>query len=355
MIELQVGKHYKNLKVICNEIGLEYQDSTNSRKAALKQIECYYKLEKQGRGYLVTEKYDTPKEKEDKRKDNGGHMAHTKYNLLMDTLLINWMYEEVGKSIEITFSQLFIKDNEQINIPLLTGDYKDFLNMGYENFAKEVDIRKDLIDMYTEKLKKIIVKCLETALDRLKKQKIITWTKEIMVKYYSMELEIADEDLVKEIKQVEKEVYEEINITPFQRKNPKINKQFKNAVCKKLVKYGISSYWNVYAIDIIDSDKIVQIDNADEIKKELTERFIKSIHQSLFKKKYGTKVDKPGGIGKIRVNEWHPFTTTDTLENMYDLDSYFFVDNEKKDNLDLWNEILGEESDNEELDIDEIW
>ena len=350
MLELEIGKYYKNLKHMCEVLGLEYKDSTNSKKALLKQIECYYKLEKKGRGYLVTEKYDIPKEKQDNRKNNGGHIAHTKYDLLMDNLLINWMYKEVGKSTEITFSQFFIKDTELVNIPLLTKDYKDFLNMGYENFAKEIGIRKDLVDAYTEKLKKIIIKCLETALDRLQKQEIITWKKEIMVKYYSTEIELADKDLIAEIKQAEQEVYEEINITPYNRKIPKINQQFKNEVCKKLAEYTMSTYWKVYAIEIIDSDKIIQINNINEIKKELTARFIDSIHQSLFNKKYGTKVDNPNGIGKIRINEYHPFTTSEILENMNNLDRYFFVDYEEKDLWNLWNEILGEDYDN-----DDIW
>lgn len=99
-----------------------------------------------------------------------------------------------------------------------------------------------------------------------------------------------------------------------------------------------------------DSDKIIQIDNTSEIKKELTSRFIKSIHQSLLKKKYGTKVDNFNGIGKRKVNEYLAFPGSENLEKMYELDNYFFVDNEVKDNLDLWDQVL-----DNDINFDEIW
>lgn len=353
---LEVGKKYKNLKLMCEVLGLVYKDSTNSRKANLKEIECYYKLEKQGRAFIVEEKYNVPQDKTDKRKNNGGHLANTKYNLLMDDLLINWLYENDEQVMNVTFNQLFgeNKDEDEKNIPILNNDYKDLLDIGYEQFAKEIGIRKDLVDVYTEKLRKIIIKCLETALGRLQKQKIITWQIDIMVKYFDLEVEIADEKLTETIKQKEQEVYndEEINITPFQRKNPSINKRFKREVIKKLT--NVASYWKVYTIEILDWDKIIKINDINEIKKELTNRFIKSILNAVLNKKYGTKVDNPGGIGKIRINEYHPFDSMESLENINELDKIFFVDYQKKDWVDTWAECLGEELNNEESD-DEIW
>ena len=72
--ELEVGKKYKDLKEMCEVLKLEYKDSTNSRKSLLKEIKSIYQLEKQGRGYLVLNKYEQrkiTKNENDRRKNNG--------------------------------------------------------------------------------------------------------------------------------------------------------------------------------------------------------------------------------------------------------------------------------------------
>ena len=346
--ELEVGITYKSLKDICNILDKKYSKSANSRNAILKDIECNYNLERNGNKYTVLEKYDIPKEKIDKRVNNGGlrNSKLVKYDTLMDDLIVNYLYEEDIEEVNVTFNQLFGQDKDiKNNIPLLTGDYKDLLSIGYEEFSKEVSIRKDLVDVYVEKLRKILSKCLETALDRLQRQGIIIWEKNIMVKEYDLETNIAEEELVLEIKLREKEVYEELNITPFQRKNLIINKRFKREVYKKLTYYYVSSYWNIYSIKILDEDKIIQIENVDEIKKELTARFIKSIRQSLLNKKYNNKSKiKNISIGEVKLYEYHPFDSFESLENINDLDKYLFVDYQYKDSIDIMNELFDEEN-----------
>lgn len=338
---LEVGSTYKSLKDMCNVLGKKYSKSANSRKAILKEIECSYRLEREGNKYTVIEIYKQKKGKVDGRINNGGGIRNTKYDTLMDDLLINYLYIKNLESLDITFNELF-GQNEDIenNIPLLTNDYKNLLSIGYEQFANEIAIRKDLVDIYTEKLRKIISKCLETTLNRLQKQNILTWQKNIMVKKYDLELEIADENLVDEIKQKEQEVYEELNITYFQRKNSAINKRFKREVYKKLTHHYVASYWNVYSIEVMDEDKIIEIENTDEIKKELSNRFMKSIHMSLINKTYGNKVESTGGIGKIRTNVHNPFDNMESIENMNKLDRIFFVDYKEKDDMDIMIEIL---------------
>ena len=88
---LEVGKKYKDLKAMCEVLNLEYKDGTNCRKALLKQIEIEYKLEKQGRGYLILEKYTESKGIEDKRKNN--RTGKGKYGTLMDSLLIEYLQD----------------------------------------------------------------------------------------------------------------------------------------------------------------------------------------------------------------------------------------------------------------------
>ena len=72
---LEVGFKYDNLKAMCSVLKLEYKDGSDSKNALLKKIESEYKIEKQGKGYLILERYDIPKEIPDKRKETKGNFT----------------------------------------------------------------------------------------------------------------------------------------------------------------------------------------------------------------------------------------------------------------------------------------
>jgi len=350
---LEVGNTYKSLKEIFDILKLEYSKSADSRKAKLKKIESEYKLERKGNSYTVLERYDTPKEILDKRKETKGNFTGKgKYETLMDSLILDWLSEYKNNNeieVNIAFTQLFLKDDELINIPILSPIYKELLNNGYENFARKFNIgKKDLVNIYAEKLYLITSKCLETALNRLQRQEIITWSKEINIKYYSGDDVLADKDLKLEIKQAEQEIYEETKLTPFHRRNPKVNKAFKNKVYRKLGKHQISSYWNVYSIEILDDEKLIEIDNYKEVIKDLTIRFHESIFISLLKKKY--KFKKEMALGKPRIEERLAFVQQE--EDMIKLSGLLLI-NYTKDYNDFLNELMSkEEIEEEEIEMD---
>jgi len=349
---LEVGFKYDNLKAMCVVLKLEYKDGSDSKNALLKKIESEYKIEKQGKGYLILERYDIPKEIPDKRKETKGNFTGKgKYDTLMDSLILDWLSEYKNNNeteVNIAFTQLFLKDDELVNIPILSPMYKELLNNGHENFAKKFKIgKKDLVNIYAEKLYLITSKCLETALNRLQRQEIITWSKEINIKYYSGDDVLADEDLKLEIKQAEQEIYEETKLTPFHRRNPKVNKEFKNKVYRKLGKHQISSYWNVYSIEILDDEKLIEVENYDEIIKDLTIRFHESIFISLLKKKY--KFKKEMALGKPRIEGRLAFVQQE--EDMIRLSGLLLI-NYTKDYNDFLNELMSKEEIEEEIEMD---
>jgi len=149
--ELEVGKKYKDLKVMCEVLNLEYKDGTNCRKALLKQIEIEYKLEKQGRGYLILEKYIESKKVEDKRKNN--RIGKGKYKTLMDSLLIEYLQDVININEyehNFAFNELFLQNDELINIPIFSSGYKDLID-NYEEIAMKLDMKEKLLDIYIEK------------------------------------------------------------------------------------------------------------------------------------------------------------------------------------------------------------
>ena len=325
--ELEVGKKYKDLKVMCEVLNLEYKDGANCRNALLKQIETKYKLEKQGRGYLILEKYTEFKEIENKRKNN--RTGKGKYKTLMDSLLIEYLQDVININEyehNFSFNELFLQNDELINIPIFSSGYKDLID-SYEEIAMKLDMKDKLLDIYREKSYITVKQCLESALTRLKKQEIINWRKCTKVKYYSGDIFIADEDLELEIKNAEQEVEQETGIEFFKRRNPVINKAFKIKVCKKIT--SLSSYWKVYDIEILDDEKLAkfEIDNIDEIRKELVGIFGISIRHALVKHKY--KFIKEVAIGIPRIEIIFPFK--DEIWNVNKLNNMFLFDHNKDD------------------------
>ena len=281
---------------MCEICEMVYKDSTDSRKANLKEIEIYYQLEKQGRKYKVITEYDTPKEKVDKRKNNGGHVTTTKYGILLDQLFLDWLASEsINNNVITTRNQLFVEENGVINISIFREGYKDLLQIGYKKFAKKHDMSKGLVLVYSQKIRKITETHLEIVLNRLQKQDVIRWQKNIMVKHYSSdETEIADEELQKEIEDAERATYDELGIIPFQRVNPEVNKHFIRTVCKNF--NDLSSYWRVYDIDILDDEVIENSLLEDQQRIELTNKliilYINSTIEAVKNKKSKTKEDQ---------------------------------------------------------------
>lgn len=63
---LEVGQVYKSYRQVCEALG-EKVEAGNSKKAQLKDWDCHFKYEKQGNKFIITEIYETPKEREDLR------------------------------------------------------------------------------------------------------------------------------------------------------------------------------------------------------------------------------------------------------------------------------------------------
>ena len=61
------GKVFKNHRVMCEEFGWKYKDSTDSKKAQLKVLSQYCEWHKQGHKIIVDQVFNTKKAKIDKR------------------------------------------------------------------------------------------------------------------------------------------------------------------------------------------------------------------------------------------------------------------------------------------------
>ena len=82
-------KIYKNYKELCKEFGWNPNNKGNYKKARLKELDTLCKWHKDGNKIVIDEIYNTPKDKEDNRVNNGGNNT-SNYNEV-DILLYNML------------------------------------------------------------------------------------------------------------------------------------------------------------------------------------------------------------------------------------------------------------------------
>ena len=252
------------------------EEAGNSKRAQIKQIESYYKLKKQGHKFIVQEVYTEQQKIKDGRVNNGGHIANTKYETLMDDLIINLLLTKKDYCIEQSFTKIMDM------LGFFNIQFEHLRKAGYKIFANKNKIGTGLVLTYQQQLINIVRKCLETSLNRLHKQGIVEYEKNINVND-GFVYEIADTIMKRKISKAEKKIYKQMDITHHSRILPQVNRQFKRKVSDEL---DIMNYWNIYCIRLIDQDT----KQVDENKNELKRRLIKSVVDAV-KKHKGTDKD----------------------------------------------------------------
>lgn len=269
-MNLQQGQVIKNYKELCSLLGLEIKGG-KSKEIQIKDIERYCKLNRDGHKFIIEEVYEKPLPKVDGRVNNGTHIKTTKYGDLFDRILINSLIDYEGY-IEESFSQMMSLLN------IFTNKYEDLSKSGYKTFAEINGLGRGVTLTYQQKLNNIIKKSMETALNRLHKQGVIDYKKEINIRDENFKEYLADEQMKIKIKEIEQKTYITQDIKHYNRILLDVNRKFKNAVSKEL---GIMSYWNVYSIKLVDKN----IDYGKEDKDELVIRLVDSIVDSVRNKK----------------------------------------------------------------------
>lgn len=282
--ELEVGKFYKNIKIICETLGRKYKDGTDSRKALLKEIECHYKLEKQGRGYLVKEKYKIPKPKIDNRGKSEGSRNNYKgiYAEYIDQLLFGYLIKHPKKDERVIYTT-----NNKIaeGCGIVNINYRTALNNQwklYNVIKKELHIESNaycLIDAFTI-VKTKIREIVRSSLDRLKKANKLDYEYShfVYIPYTSRipnEIELqciitAEEETMKEMRAESKAQIDN---------NEKKRKEFNGKVLKK-VQQQFAYIQNIYmGYTIILCENIIAPDDSEM--KGLTEKLNQIVLESV--------------------------------------------------------------------------
>lgn len=266
-MKLEKGQVVKNYKELCKLLDLPVKGG-KGKKYQMREIERHYKLKKEGHKFIVEEVYSETKPKIDNRIDNGGN--NTKYEDLMDRIIIN-MLLTYGYMEESFSGMMDLLD-------FFTVKYIDLNKAGYKAFAETNNLGVGVTLTYQQKLNNIVKKCLETSLNRLKRQGIIEYEKRIKIKDRNLGEKLADTGIEILINKYEQETYKEMDIKYYDRIIMETNRKFKRNVSDKL---DILTYWNVYCVDLVDKDTEPVEENPDELKR----RLIKSVEGAVKNKK----------------------------------------------------------------------
>ena len=313
---LEVGQVFKNYKAICEWLGVE-PTKGKGRQYHIKEFERYCTYHKEGQKFIVDIVYDECQEKVDNR---GKHISHTIYEDLMDKLIMDLLATRC--CMEVSFNEIFVENF----IPIITDNYSDLLECGYEIYANTNGMSKGLVREYMLKLRQIVQKCFETSLNRLSKKCLLYWDKTTWKNTSHGKGEMLPDEL-KLLEEVEKLAYSELEISSQSRINPKINRQFKEFVINQLKEDipHITSYWKVYIIAENDEEdkckygecvKFATEEEREKVLKELTNRFIVQVHKAVLNRSY----DK----GKTK-----PYNNSRHVGSLMELDKVLFVHYDK--------------------------
>lgn len=211
-------KSYKNWKEICE--AMEWKAICgNYKKARLKDLESICKYHKEGQKIVIDEIYENPIEKNDNRKNNGGHNT-SKLPEIQRLIVYNLVsYYDIDKDIYMSISEMIgsvaNKYIDEEGIGLYTGDYKLWKKKKNAISLKfKIDIQT-VIDFYS--MVDISMKgYVKTALNNTKG---LTWTYGYVVSKhgeYKNEIKEASEKEVAAIKEEEQNVLKEMNIKNIQ-------------------------------------------------------------------------------------------------------------------------------------------
>lgn len=164
---LKEGMVVKNYKELCKLLGLEPKKA-NSKKAQLKEIERYFGYHKEGQKIIIDEIYKEKKPKKDKRVEGGYPEMRT---LILRLLLLS--DQEPNRAVFPT-STLLRKINA-VNVNYATG------RRCQEELSEYLGIDQEYVGEFYDSTHTNLKNALETNLNNLRDDRLIFWSKTIMV------------------------------------------------------------------------------------------------------------------------------------------------------------------------------
>ncbi|MCM3792484.1 hypothetical protein M3690_04155 [Priestia megaterium] len=311
------GQIIKNYKALCSELEVPVE-AGNSKKAQLKEWERYFGYQKQGNKFIITDIYETPKEKVDGRGKSGDYVNH------LELFIADMLANSKDKHISISRTRFLIAMN------MVNNNYGE-CNKYIDQLSKFTNIEKIVIHDFYNTTNSNLKYAIETALDRLQSKRVITWKKVIKIcdKEDEGNHRVATQDEEDMIKfKYEKEVLEKMPKGYREIKTLRISKywkKFQTEVQKNLdkethIKYYYLAYFFSINQDYIEAErddlKKLIMDNKE--KHEARKKINQSVQNNLYKnadKRCSDAIEAKGKFKDYRFDFEYP----DKIKKLIDL------------------------------------
>lgn len=166
--ELEIGMVVRNYKEMCKILKEEIKTG-KAKQLQLKEWERYFEWEKSGQKFIVTDIYDTPLSKQDKRRI-GNNSVYVKY---IELILLQYLSKQEG------YTKTFTKRNWWELLGMVNGKY----NRVSKKYLEDIDhtITKFEINHFYQRCNKKLEQILFSALNNLKNRKLLIWEMQTVI------------------------------------------------------------------------------------------------------------------------------------------------------------------------------
>ena len=303
MLEVKI---YKNFRELCEELNWKV-GTGKQKKLQLEELSRLCNWHKEGNKIVIDEIFEVAKEKVDGRINNGNKGHSTKStkeddgrknkNAIykeLDNIILDYLYcYTFNDTVNITKNQLikrcgFIISNIQEN----------------DEYNKETI--NDVLDVY----KSLLTHAIDNSLKRLKKRGVIDYCDSYMIRKNGV-LRLATYEEEKEIKEIEKQVEEEMKIKNVFLLNEQMQMAYYNRCSYLCYENGICSLYykviNINKVANFNRKEMILTDNKNEqlsLKTIDRQSFINAVIESLKKSKvFENNIKKAKEVDLLSAND----------------------------------------------------
>jgi hypothetical protein len=254
---LTEGQVLKNYKELCGALNIPIK-SGNTKKAQIKDLECYVKYHKQGNGFVIDEIYKNPLEKVDNRIDGN----NAKYAEYIDSLLLHMCSE----TFDSKYNYITLSTNGiLLALNMVNANYRTGRNM-INQFSRYLEIPIETIRDFYDSTYKRNKKLLESALNRLAKKSLISWNIVVKVCTKDGDHRLATDGEIEGFLEIEQEILKKLGMDNKQEvflygKWNEFSKEVNKMLCELT---NFRYYYNAYKIITTKAFRKMLLDESDK-------------------------------------------------------------------------------------------
>lgn len=165
---LEIGMVVKNYKEMCKILGRQEKNG-KSKRIQIEDFKRYFDFEKSGQKFIITDIYDTPLTKEDKRR-LGNNSVYVKY---IELILLQYLSKQDG------YTKTFTKRNWWELLGMVNRKYNKISKKCLEDI--DYTITPFEINHFYQRCNKKLEQILFSALNNLKNRKLLLWEMQTVI------------------------------------------------------------------------------------------------------------------------------------------------------------------------------